>query len=128
MSKNIKTVLIIFGSFLIIASVTLKLENSFKKTECIKTKGVSYNAVIQNNVIVPSDITAKLCDTLTIINADTVSRVMAFGKHESHISYAGTGETQLNKDQSLTIVLSQKGTYIFHDHNNEDLKGTFTVN
>lgn len=97
-----------------------------KKAEC-ETTGVEHKAVIKEDKISPNHIEAKLCDKLTIINDDTVKRLMAFGVHEKHIRYNGVIETLLQPGEKTTITLNTPGTYLFHDHYEESVGSNFTV-
>ncbi len=82
---------------------------------------------IANGELSSVDIHGGLCDKLTITNNDDQLRLMAFGVHDHHQSYDGVTEKTLLKGQSMTIVLDQRGTYTFHDHLHDEVKGTFTV-
>lgn len=82
---------------------------------------------VHGNSVTPAHTTAKLCDTLTINNADDQIRLMAFGPHDHHQPYDGVTERTLAQNQSLTVVLNQAGTFTFHDHLDDAAAGTFTV-
>lgn len=75
-----------------------------------------HQVIIENNIVVPHNTAAKLCDSLVIINEDSIIRLIAFGPHEHHIAYDGITEQTLGENQSLTVILDQLGTYSFHDH------------
>jgi hypothetical protein len=83
---------------------------------------------IQNNVVTPSNMVGKRCETLTITNLDNIGRLMAFGPHEDHIAYDGIKEQMLTQGQNLTVTLVQTGNFRFHDHIHDEVQGTFTVN
>ena len=107
------------------------LKNHPSKNEVIVRCQVVANnfvATVSNGQIQPSTIYAKPCDTLTIINKDPVVRQIAFGPHDQHISYDGVTETALDKDESFTITLNQKGRYNFHDHFQPSTLADFQVN
>jgi plastocyanin len=87
----------------------------------------SHTVTIKNNNMNPVDVQGALCDTLTITNADDITREMAFGPHEHHVAYDGVTEKTLTKDQSLTVTLDQAGTYLFHDHLHDELAGEVIV-
>ncbi|HSX36683.1 MAG TPA: cupredoxin domain-containing protein [Patescibacteria group bacterium] len=93
-----------------------------------KTKGQNHLVEMHDNAATPHHLNAKLCDTLTITNADDQIRLVAFGEHESHQAYDGVVERVLQKGQSLTVALNKTGTYHFHDHLDDPAQGTFTVN
>jgi hypothetical protein len=83
--------------------------------------------VIRNDKVVPSHTEAKRCDTLVITNLDDVPRIMAFGPHENHVAYDGVSEQYLSKDGKFSVTLVQPGNFLFHDHDNPGVQGTFTV-
>lgn len=89
--------------------------------------GVMHAITVHGNSVTPAHTTAKLCDTLTITNADDQIRLMAFGPHDHHQPYDGVTERTLAQNQSLTVVLNQAGTFTFHDHLDDAAAGTFTV-
>ncbi len=92
-----------------------------------KGKYKSYIVDINNDKVIPRTITAIKCDTLTFTNQDNKVRLIAFGPHENHVSYDGITERAIGLNQSFTITLINPGTYIFHDHLNENVKGSFIV-
>lgn len=90
-------------------------------------KGPNHTVEIKNTQIIPESVNANICDELTLVNKDDKLRLIAFGVHDSHIYYSGVTEKVLKKDESLTITLNQAGTYIFHDHLQEEVQGQFSV-
>ena len=90
-------------------------------------KGHDHLVLIKNSLPLPSDTTAKLCDTLTIKNTDDQIRLIAFGVHDKHQAYDGIEERALDKDQSFSVVLNRVGTFKFHDHLDDSAQGRFTV-
>lgn len=102
-----------------------QLENTQRR--CDGKQQVTHTVIIQHNIVSPAHTSAKQCDRLTIVNRDDVLRLMAFGKHENHVSYDGVSERVLGKNQSLTVRLGSLGTYLFHDHDHDEVHGDFTV-
>ena len=98
-----------------------------KLATCQK-RGAAHTVVIQNNKATPEHTDGKLCDTLTITNEDNQNRLMAFGPHEHHQPYDGVAERILGQGQSFTVTMNEAGTYYFHDHIGDIVKGRFTVN
>jgi hypothetical protein len=98
------------------------------RARCDRDTHARHTVNIQNDQIIPATTVANKCDTLVITNRDSVERIIAFGPHENHISYDGVSEQLLAKDKSMTITLIKTGTYSFHDHDQETVSGTFTVN
>ncbi|MDB5178961.1 MAG: hypothetical protein JWN01_904 [Patescibacteria group bacterium] len=88
---------------------------------------VTHVVTIQNDVMNPQETTGKLCDVLTITNLDNKRRIMAFGVHDSHKAYNGVTEKRLEKSQSFSVVLNETGTYVVHDHLDDDVKSGFIV-
>ncbi len=94
---------------------------------CKGSNHPAQHVTIANNFVQPALTQAKLCDTLTITNSDDTQRLMAFGPHDHHIEYDGTSEKLLAKGQSLTVTLNKAGTFIFHDHLEQQVLGQFIV-
>lgn len=90
-------------------------------------KHPNHVVIIQNDVLSPSRTIASHCDTLTIKNSDDKLREIGFGEHDHHTGYNGIYEKILTKNESLTLVLNTTGTYLFHDHYQDSVKGTFNV-
>lgn len=87
----------------------------------------NHKVTIQNSKVSPAHIAAPKCDTLTIANLDDEARLMAFGPHDRHVPYDGVAERVLGKGQSFTVTLVQTGNFRFHDHEHDEVQGTFTV-
>ncbi|HSX06439.1 MAG TPA: hypothetical protein VLG92_01830 [Candidatus Saccharimonadia bacterium] len=88
---------------------------------------VAHKVVIKDGKVSDGHVKGKLCDTLTIINDDSVTREVAFGPHEHHVPYDGIAERLLSKNQSLTITLNQAGSFHWHDHIHDEVEGYFAV-
>lgn len=101
--------------------------NTAANVDCIGKTGVNHEVVIENDVVVPKVTNGKLCDTMTITNKDDKEREMAFGQHSNHVAYDGITEQELAKDKSLTVTFNKTGEYIFHDHHQDTVRGTFVV-
>lgn len=106
-------------------SQSLKTRSSAVK--CDSPGAKQYIVSIQRNKVLPSHTNAALCGRLTIVNRDDRSRLIAFGVHDSHRPYDGVEERVLSKDQQMTVTLNQSGDFMFHDHFDDAVKGTFTV-
>jgi hypothetical protein len=94
---------------------------------CNTAHGVAHLATIKNAQVSASQVSAKRCDTLTIVNEDAIEREIAFGVHDNHVPYDGVGERVLGKGQSLTVTLDQRGSFRWHDHLHDEVEGRFTV-
>lgn len=92
-----------------------------------KTTGDTRMAIIANGQISPKHTNAKVCDRLVIVNQDNTLREMAFGEHDDHVAYDGITEKFLRQNESLTVTLNRRGTYLFHDHIHDEVAGDFTV-
>ncbi len=90
-------------------------------------KGSAHTVEIKNDRFIPESVNAKICEELTIVNKDDKLRLVAFGVHNQHIYYGGMTEKVLKSDQELTVTLNQAGTYIVHDHLQEEVQGEFSV-
>jgi len=98
-----------------------------EKTGACQEARANHQVIIRDGSVSPLHIEAQLCDTLTLINEDDMARVIAFGPHDHHATYAGEAELVLGKGRGKTITLSESGTYRFHDHLHEQTAGIFTV-
>lgn len=114
---------IIYGTFTL-SRDALKAGNT--KVAC-KTTGTNYVVTIQGSVLSTRNVHAHPCDTLTIVNADDQLRLMAFGVHERHQAYSGVTEETLKPGEQMTVTLEELGTFTFHDHLHDEVKGTLTV-
>ena len=95
--------------------------------ECKGISATKHQAKIQKDKVNPKNTVGKLCDTLTITNLDPQTREITFGKHDDHIEYDGVTKEPVESGKSLTVTLNKTGNYIFHDHDDETVGGTFTV-
>ena len=134
--KKTKVILISVGAFiLMVATVPLAIwvtHTSTAKTgneiaRCSSVMQPVHQVVIKDGKVSPGSTSALECDTLVITNEDSRMRLMAFGPHEHHVSYDGVSERALGQGQSLTVKLVRVGTFTFHDHSDENVRGTFTV-
>ena len=95
--------------------------------DCVGKISVNHQVVIKDDAVIPAVTNGKLCDTMTIVNKDDKEREMAFGQHGNHVAYDGITEENLVKDKSLTVTFNKTGEYIFHDHHQDEVKGSFVV-
>lgn len=121
----------LIAGVIIVSSVFLNnQDNKIKVVSSEQCKGKSvtkHQANIENDQVSPKNTEGKLCDTLTITNLDKQTRDIAFGKHDEHIEYDGVIEEPVAPGKSLTVTLNKTGSYLFHDHDDETVGGTFTV-
>lgn len=94
---------------------------------CRTGQHTSHAVVIKNDKVSPEHTQAKLCDQLMITNLDKKERLIAFGKHDHHTKYDGVEERTLTYKQSFTVTLVETGEYLFHDHEQDEVSGTFSV-
>lgn len=97
------------------------------KTGACEGHHQNHKVMIEHGQLSPYQTTAHKCDTLTFINKDSAVREMAFGTHPHHGVYAGMFDVLVSTNRPKSIVLSELGTYNFHDHFDEDVAGVFTV-
>lgn len=88
---------------------------------------INHKVVILDDKVSPSHTIAQKCDTLTITNQDSTERLIAFGRHDDHVPYDSVSERLLQKNESFTVTLEQAGNFRFHDHEHDEVQGTFTV-
>jgi plastocyanin len=118
---------IIFGIFVFSDNfMGSRSEKESAATEC-QGSHQNHKITIRDDKATPKHVEGSLCDTLTVTNEDDRIRLMAFGKHDDHVAYDGVSEKYVKKGQSFTVTLVKPGTYIVHDHLQEDAGGTFTV-
>lgn len=98
-----------------------------KQAVTCNATGTEYVVTISGGKLSTYNLNTKLCDTLTIVNSDDQLRLMAFGVHEKHQTYSGVTEETLKPGERMTVTLEQAGTFTFHDHLHDEVKGTFTV-
>jgi hypothetical protein len=137
MSKKAKYILsVLVGIVLMAATVPLAIWITHTssaglgndRARCRRDEHAAHRVIIRNDKVSPAHTEAHKCDSLAIVNLDDKQRLMAFGRHEDHISYDGVSERLLSKGQELKVTLISKGTYLFHDHAQAAVQGTFTVN
>lgn len=104
---------------------TAQIENSRRR--CEGKRQATHLVRIRHDEVEPTTVQARLCDTLKIVNLDAKSRLIALGQHEKHVSYNGVSETLLKQGQYLELTLGHPGDYLFHDHDDENIRGTFSV-
>ena len=98
-----------------------------EKTGACEGQYRNHQIVIENDTVQPARTLAQKCDTLTFINEDEAERIIGFGEHPNHETYAGETELIVLKGRNKTITLSEAGTYRFHDRLMPDTAGYFTV-
>ncbi len=103
-------------------------KNELDQTANCESLKVKHTVTIQDDRMNPEHTDSTLCDTLTITNLDSKFRLISFGKHERHIAYDGITEKGLKQNESITVTLNKAGEFLFHDHNQDEVQGEFTVN
>jgi len=135
-SKKQKTITTaVVALFLMVATIpaaiwvthTQSAELGNERARCNKSVHAIRRVVIQNGQVIPAHTEADKCDSLTIVNLDGQDRLMAFGRHDAHISYDGISEKNLGQGQSLSVTLIRTGDYLFHDHLDDNVRGDFSV-
>ena len=141
MIKSNRTILLVTALILVVIGTTAVLvlavnnkddahgadAHHSEKVSC-KISGQKLSVNISSDKMVPEKTVGKLCDTLTITNSDSQTRLIAFGHHDSHKEYDGVTEKILKQGQSFTVSLNEKGTFTIHDHYKDEVEGSFTVN
>jgi len=136
LSKGWKWGLAVAGSVVLMVAVipaaiwithTSSAELGNSRVRCARGRHSVHKVIVKNGRVNPIHTQAQKCDTLIITNMDDQQRLLAFGRHDNHISYDGVSEKLLDQGQSLTVTLIKPGTYLFHDHENPIVAGTFTV-
>lgn len=121
-------IVLVVGIVYITTSLTSGLLDAHKTAAAIcNTYPVTHTVVIQNDTVSPEHVQASRCDKLTIINRDNKQREIAFGQHDNHVAYGGVLERTLKQNQEFTVTLDKTGDYHFHDHHQDEVGGTFSV-
>lgn len=108
-------ILVIGIGFLAYQENTKTTRGNLEAANTCQTAGTTIEVTIKNNQFMPKKISARQCDLLVIINADTQKRSPAFGEHNNHDHYQGFEQRVLGKNQQQTIDLTTTGTYTLHD-------------
>ncbi len=114
------------GGGLLYAATNHFLNNTTEGSIC-KTTGTHYSVTIQSDIFSEKQINGRLCDTLTITNADDKVRNIAFGEHDNHEPYNGISEKVLQKDGNFTFTFDKTGRFEVHDHLEDATQTFFTV-
>lgn len=122
----ILSALILLGISGIVGGIATARQLSRPSQPCNAT-GSNHVVVFQDGQATPRSITAKKCDTLTIVSQEDTSRLIAFGAHNRHTPYNGSAERNLPARSSISLTFDTVGEYVFHDHYQESVGATFTV-
>jgi cytochrome o ubiquinol oxidase operon protein cyoD len=98
-----------------------------EETGACQVANESHIITIKNGQVSPIRIEAQMCDALTFINEDEKEREIVFGSHPDYDSYGGIFEVEVSNGRPETINLNQSGDFSFHDHQDPELIGYFTV-
>jgi cytochrome o ubiquinol oxidase subunit IV len=94
---------------------------------CPGGTGKTHEIMMMDDRAVPDHIDAHLCDTLTIMNHDEVTRTLIYGSDGKSATYAGQSSLSVRKGRSVSIPLTELGTHTFYDQKLNTLSGKFTV-
>lgn len=126
--KRLQTAGLIVGVMLVCACVAVGVSGVARDyLAADQPRCITREVFISNGRVDPSHVTGRLCDTLQIVNRDSVIRELAFGPHYHHLTYDGITEEVVGPGQGIVITMNKIGTYHFHDHLHEDIIGDFTV-
>jgi hypothetical protein len=113
-------VVIIFGTVLL-TSPTQGEANCPKDSDIVTLR-------YADKKLTPNTLRAARCSTLRIVNADTVSHQTAMGAHDHHTHYPGLDdERSLAPGESLDITLVRSGTFRIHDHLDDAISASITI-
>ncbi len=98
-----------------------------EKTGACQGLQKNHKIIIRSDKVTPIHLEAQRCDTLTFTNEVGESRKINFGAHPQDRTYVGEKELEVRKGRNKTITLSEEGTYLFHDHTDSSVAGSFTV-
>ena len=94
---------------------------------CGDQRGAQHVITISHGLASPDNVSARLCDELVIRNDDSTQRRLAFGAHSHHVDYDGADGRLVGRGEMISLVLTQKGEFSFHDHFDEAVHGHFSV-
>lgn len=95
---------------------------------CPGGTGKIYKVELKSDTAGPLHVTAKVCDSLMFINADSAAHDIQFGvRGQSGGTYAGETGSSIRPGRNLTVVLTEPGTYKFYDQQLSEITGDFTV-
>lgn len=96
------------------------------QNQCAESSA-QYIVAIENDKFLPDNIDALHCGKLTFVNRDAEQHEIAFGEHDKHIPYGDFLEETLLPNERISVKLVQTGTFKFHDHLHEEIKGVLKV-
>jgi cytochrome o ubiquinol oxidase operon protein cyoD len=111
----------------VVAGEAIYQVNGKQPGTCSGQTGSKHSVMLMDNVATPSHINARLCDTLVVMNHDDTTRNIVFGSGAKAETYAGQTGPSVRTGHSEVIVLTEAGTYTFHDKEVEKLSVHFTV-
>jgi cytochrome o ubiquinol oxidase operon protein cyoD len=134
---------VVGGSILIINNLHYNMQPSDQTKKLINDEGIyqvngkltgacegqheNHQVRIDGKQIEPHTTAAKKCDTLTFISGDGKSHNIAFGVYPQQAVYAGEALLVVQKGHNQTITLSETGTIHFHDRQQFEATGVFSV-
>ena len=94
---------------------------------CQDTPDQSHTVTFSSKGVVPASLTIKRCDEIVIVNNLDREIIPAVGSHTRHAIYPGFTETILAPGEKYTFQATSTGTYPLHDHENDSLAATLTI-
>ena len=92
-----------------------------------QTPGSTINVTVLPKGFSPAGVTAALCDRLVIQNNSDIQVVLAFGRHDHHLSYPGFNEQTVPPGASVSGVLQARGSFELHDHLKDETQAQLTI-
>jgi hypothetical protein len=118
---------VVFGAVSAARAYLSSAKQEADDSACSGLQGVTHHVTIQDGHAQPESVTAKVCDVLVIENTDNTQRRLAFGEHDHHVGYDGSDGKLVGQYETLTLVLTEAGEFMFHDHFDDRVYGHFTV-
>ena len=72
-------------------------------------------------------VAGHLCDVLQVQNTGSGPVRVALGPHDGHVAYPGFSESVAQPGRTTTVVLRTAGSYIVHDHFDDEHSMTVAV-
>ncbi|HSX32604.1 MAG TPA: cytochrome o ubiquinol oxidase subunit IV [Candidatus Saccharimonadales bacterium] len=101
--------------------------NNMQAGSCPADTGKNYKLELKDGTILPSRITAGLCDTITIVNLEDSTHTLGFERKDEPVRYAGQADVSVRSQRSEPIRLTDPGAYRIYDTEHSERSADFTV-
>ena len=92
-----------------------------------KQPGTVHELTLQADTFSSNRLVINRCDTVRISNTGAERYELAFGEHDSHVSYPGFQMQPLGPGEYFIFDAVQAGAYTMHDHTRDRAKVNFDI-